>query len=72
MLPGLVYNVCHIELASIVMLANVNKHQHFETCLHFVASKCFLTQVCRTSESNQLEPGQDDNSFSIGDLSIEH
>ena len=35
MLPGLIYNTCQLELASILMLENVNKLQHFEDCLHF-------------------------------------
>ena len=35
MLPGLIYNACQFELASILMLENVNNRQHFKACLHY-------------------------------------
>ena len=48
----------------------MNKHQHFETCLHFLAYKCLLTQVRLPYESNQLvQNSQDGNGIPIGDLS---
>ena len=43
-----------LELASILMLKNVNKLHNSEACLHFLASKCPLTQVGMDYKSNQL------------------
>ena len=31
------YNACRLELAGILMVENINKHRHFEACLHFLA-----------------------------------
>ena len=50
---GLIYNACQLELSVIFILENVSKHQHFKACLHFLASKCSLTQVRPPYESNQ-------------------
>ena len=36
LLPGLIYNACWLELASILMLENVNRLQYFETYLHLI------------------------------------
>ena len=38
-------DACRLELVAISMPENVNKHQHFAAFLHFLASKCLLTQV---------------------------
>ena len=54
-LSGLICNAYRVELADILIIKNVNKHQHFEACLHFLASKCFLTEVRLSYESNQLD-----------------
>ena len=35
MLPALIYNAYHLELAGILILENVSKLLHFEACLHF-------------------------------------
>ena len=35
-IAGLIYNACQLELASILMLENVNKLQNVEACLHFI------------------------------------
>ena len=43
-----------LGLAGIFMLENVNKHQRFETCSHFLAAECLLTQVRLPYESSQL------------------
>ena len=51
MLPGLTYNACQHE---ILTLEYVNKLQHFEACVHFLASKLLLTQVRLPYERNQL------------------
>ena len=51
------------------MLTNVNKLHNFEACLHFLASKCLLTQVGMDYKSNQVAHKQDDSSIPIGDLS---
>ena len=55
--PGLIYNACQLESTGVLMLENVNKLQHFEACLHFRASKCFLTQVRLSYKSNQPAGG---------------
>ena len=49
----LFYSACQLELARILMLENVNKLRHLKACLHFWASKRFLTQFCPPYESNQ-------------------
>ena len=54
------------------MLKNVNKFHNFEACLHFLASKCPLTQVGIDYKSNQVACiiiNQDDSSIPIGVLS---
>ena len=38
MLPSMIFIVCQLELVDILMLVNVNMHQHFEACLHFFLS----------------------------------
>ena len=48
------FDACQFELAGILVLENVNKLQHFEVRLHFLALKCSLTQVRLPCESNQL------------------
>ena len=52
MLHGFIYDVCQHELAVFLMIQNVNKHQ-FDARLHFLTSKCLLTQVRLPYESNQ-------------------
>ena len=54
MLPRLVYNASHIA-GMFMLLVNMNKHQHFEACLHCLACNCLLTQVRPLYESNQAE-----------------
>ena len=44
-LYGWIDNVCQLELAGNLMLENVNKRQHFEACLIFLASKCLITGI---------------------------
>ena len=51
------------------MLKNVNKLHNFEACLHFLASKCLLTQVGMDYNSNKVARiYQDDSSIPIGAL----
>ena len=57
MLPGLIYNACQFELAGILVLENVNKHQYFEACLHFLVKKCLQAHVRLLYESNQQYSG---------------
>ena len=49
-----IHEAGELELASILMLKNVNKFHNFEACLHFIASKCPLPQVGMDYKSNQV------------------
>ena len=42
MLRGLIYNACQLQSSHVLMRQTVNKHQHFEACLQFLTSKCFI------------------------------
>ena len=50
---GQIHEVGELELASIFMLKNVNQLQNVDACLHFLASKCPLTQVAMHCKPNQ-------------------
>ena len=66
--PGLIHNACKLESTGVLMLGNVNKLQHFEACLHFLASKCLLTQVRLPYKSNWVNPSH--NTLSKGNKNI--
>ena len=42
---GYIHKAGELELAGILLLENVDKLQNVETCLHFLAYKCPLTQT---------------------------
>ena len=42
---GWIRKAGELELASILMLKNVNKLQNVDACLHLLASNCQLTEV---------------------------
>ena len=50
---GQIREAGELELAGILMLKNVNKLHNF-ACLHFIASKCPLTQVGMDYKSKQV------------------
>ena len=64
MLPGLIYNACRFELASILMLENVNKHQHFEACLRFLATPANKFDCVKLTK--RYPHSQDDGSIPNG------
>ena len=51
---GSIHKAGQLELASILMLANVNKLQSVDACLHLLASECPLTQVGMRYKTNQV------------------
>ena len=51
---GWIREAGELELASVLMLKNVNKLHNFEACLHFLASKCPLAHVDMDYKSDQV------------------
>ena len=56
--------VCLVELASIFMVENVNKLQHFESCVRFRVSSLTALRSSPTGKNSE-----DGNRIPIGDLS---
>ena len=57
------------ELVGTYMPENVNKFQHFEACLHFLATECRLTQVRLPYGYNQLYTNTASQSVTRGENS---
>ena len=64
MLPDLIYNACQLELASVSMPENVDKHRRLEVSLRFLASNSSLP-AGRVNLTNRHENSQDDCSIPI-------